>query len=219
MRVSVFIALFMLLPGLSLAQSSNRANSWEFAFGGIYQNGDSASGNGGSSLEVDGEFGLGFNVGYNFSNRFALSADFDFLRPDYTAVLADENDPGSTQTIRHSMSQFNGRFKGAFNFMEGPFTPYVELGAGWTYIDSNVADGPPVTGCWWHPWWGYICSDYYSTYSGTDFSYGGALGLRYEMRGGTFVKASYSIYKLDVGNNGAADPELSAFRLEYGWRF
>lgn len=221
MRKLVFAVLVLVAPALAYAQnfgSTGRAQSWEFSIGGIYQEGDSSSGEGGSSLNVDGELGIAFNVGYNFNERLLLGADFDFIKPDYQAVLVDENNPLNTTTINHSWSQFNGRLKGTFNFMEGPFTPYVEAGIGWTYIDSNVVDGPPITGCWWHPWWGYICSNFYNTFSSTEFSYGAGLGLRYDFVGGSFIKGSYSLWKLDTGGS-AADPELKSWRLEYGWRF
>ena len=204
-------------PAIALAQTGNRAQSWDFSVGGIYQQGDSAAGEGGSSFKVDSAFGFGFNVGYNLTDMFNISADFDFLRPDYKAVLVNETDPTDTLTIDHSMSQFNGRLKGTLNFMQGPFVPYVEVGYGWTYLDSNVADGPPQTGCWWHPWWGYICSNFYNTVSSTETSYGGGLGFRYEIRGGAFVKLSYNLWKLQAGGD-AAEPEMETVRLEYGWR-
>lgn len=221
MHVSKIAVLLLVLPAVTLAQGfgrGDRAQTWDFSVGAIYQDGASASGSGGSSVDIGSELGFTFNAGYNFTSKLALSADFDFLRPDYTAIIADENDPSNTQRIDHTLSQFNGRFKGTLNFLDGPFTPFAELGVGWTYIDSNVADGPPVTGCWWHPWWGYICSNYYQTFSGTEFSYGAALGLRYEFVGGSFIRANYSVYELDIGGD-AADPQLNSFKIEYGWRF
>lgn len=218
MRWSVLVVLLLAMSGVSLAQGSGRAQTWEFSVGGLYQDSESANGTGGSSFEMDSALGLAFNIGYNLTKKLALSADFDFLEPDYTAVLADENDPSNTQTIRHSLSQFNGRFKGTFNIMEGPFSPFVEIGAGWTYFDSNVASGPPIVGCYWHPYYGNICSGYYDTISETEMTWGGAVGFRYEFAGGSFVKANYSIYEVDVSGDGA-DPQLASVRLEYGWRF
>jgi len=225
MKKSLLTILFLIAPAISMAQGygSGRAQSWDFAVGGIYQYGDASDGSNGSSLDVDSAFGLGFNVGYNFNNHFNISADFDFLRPDYTATIISEPNPpdGSppVQTdINHRLSQFNGRLKGTFYFTEGPLVPYVEAGFGWTYLDSNVADGPPTGYCWWHPWWGYICQSFNSTFSSTETTYGGALGLRYELAGGTFIKASYNVWKLDTGSE-RADPQLESFRLEYGWRF
>lgn len=222
MRGIIIATLLLAAPALTMAQqfgrTPGRGQSWEFSVGGIYQSGDSSNSTGGSSLEVDSEIGLAFNVGYNFTNKLSLNADFDFLRPDFTAIIANENDPTDTRRIDHSMSQFNGRIKGTWNMLDGPFTPYAEIGFGWTYVDSNVASGPPVTGCWWHPWWGYICSNFYNTFSGTNTSYGGALGLRYEFPGQSFLKASYSLWELDTGSD-TADPRLDSFKVEYGWRF
>jgi opacity protein-like surface antigen len=220
-NIRLFI-LFLVLPVTALAQgyrsSASRENTWDFSVGGIYQFSEQAKGKGGSSLDIDSELGLAFSLGYNFSDMFALGADFDYLRPDYNAIIADADNPGSTVRIDRTATQYNFRFKGTLNFMEGPFTPFAEAGIGWTTLDSNVAKGPPVTGCWWHPYWGYICSRYYRTFSGTDFSYGGSLGLRYDFRGGSFIRADYSLYMLDIRSD-AADPQLGAFSVRYGWNF
>ena len=218
MRKILIIALVMTLPGLAAAQGNSRAGSWDFTVGGIYQDGDRAEGEMGSYLQTDNTWGFGFYVGYHLNNRFQLGADFDFLRPGYDMVMIDENDPDNSFRINHTASQFNGRLKATLNLTDGPFVPYVEIGYGWTYIDSNVADGPPQTGCWWHPWWGYICSNFYNTVSSTETSYGGALGLRYELAGNAFIKVNYQYWKLQTGGS-AADPELKALRIEYGWRF
>lgn len=128
------------------------------------------------------------------------------------------DDQGVTTVIDHEFSQFNGRIKGTWYMTDGPLTPYLEAGFGWTFVDSNVADGPPLVGCWWHPWWGYICDGYYNTFHETSFSYGGAIGLRYQLRGGTMLKLNYNTYEID-GSGEAPDPTLSAFRLEVAWGF
>ena len=214
--VSVLLAL-VLLPALASAQM-DRSGSWEWSVAAIYQDSADSGAEGGSSLDVDSELGLGFNFNYNFSNRLALGFDLEWLRPDFSAMLISDENPPQTTTINHTLTQFNGRIKGTFSFTDGPLSPFAELGLGWSYFDSNVADGPPITGCWWHPWWGYICSNFYSTFSSTEFTYGGALGLRYQMRGGMFWKLSVNHYVLDAGNGGA-DPELNAARLELGWGF
>ena len=134
-------------------------------------------------------------------------------------MLINDEDPAESLNISHTASQWNTRLKGTFNFVEeGPLVPYVQLGIGWTFLDSNVADGPPQTGCWWHPWWGYICENFYRTYSSTEFSYGGALGIRYEMPGNSFLNLSYDYWELDTGGS-RANPSLESWRLQYGWRF
>lgn len=218
MRKLIATIFILTLPGIVLAQG-DRSRSWEWSFGAIYQESKSMGSEGGSTLDIDDAIGLGINVGYNFTNRLSLGFDLDWISPDYKAVLIDDTVvPAETRVIDHEFTQFNTRIKGTFNLLDGPFMPFVEGGIGWTFIDSNVADGPPITGCWWHPWWGYICDNFYSTFSETTFTYGLGLGFRYHFRGDTFLKASYSVWELDsVGN--AGDSSLSGARIEYGWGF
>ena len=217
MQRMVIALLALALPALTFAQG-NRAGTWDWSLAAVYQDSASSGAAGGSNLKLDNELGLGFGFGYNFTDKLALSGDFEWLRPDFTATLINENDPNDRRQINHTMSQFNGRIKGTLTFLSSPLSPYVEAGFGWSYFDSNVADGPPITGCWWHPWWGYICENFYSTFSSTEFTYGGALGLRYVMRGGMTLKLSVNQYWVDAGNAGG-DPELNAARLEVGWAF
>lgn len=217
MRTIFITTLVLLMPAISMAQYNNsRAQTWDFSVAALYQNGSSSGGDGGSSLEVRDTWGFGFNFGYNFNDRFAIGADFDFLRPGFKATMVSDTSPPESRVIDHTANQFNGRVKGILNIMDGPLVPYVEAGFGWTYVDSNVASGPPQTGCWWHPWWGYICSNFYNTFSSTEFSYGGALGVRYELRGNTFLKLSYNYWEIDAGTT---KPTIDSFRLDYGWRF
>ncbi len=224
MRVTL-VVLFVLLPALASAQA-NRAQSWDFSLGAVYQFSDEVGGRGGietdtpdtSSLDLDSVVGFGFNATFNLTNQFSVGADLDFLRPDYRLVLVPEDPADETVEIDHRWSQFNGRIKANYAFSDGPLQPFVEGGFGWTYVDSNVADGPPVTGCWWHPWWGYICSGFYRTFDTTEFTYGLGAGLRYDFPGGSFLKGSYSYWELDSGGN-SSDFALETIRFEYGWNF
>jgi opacity protein-like surface antigen len=215
-KKALMFLLFMPFAAGAQGYQNSRANSWDFSVGGMYQTGSKDSGDNGSYLDVDDALGFGLNIAYNFNNHFSLGADFDFLQPDYKAVLVDNSTPLNSTTIDHYFSQFNSRFKATYNFLDGPWVPFIEAGAGWTYVDSNVADGPPITGCWWHPWWGYICSNYYDTFSDTGTTYGGNIGVRYEFVGNSFLKASYSRWEVDIDG---AEPELESFRIDYGWRF
>lgn len=210
----LLFAAILLLPALASAQSYRNTTEWSVV--GVYQESESTGTVGGSSLDIDDDIGLGFSFAYFVRPRLSLAVDLEWLSPDYVATIL--NDQGTTSTINHELTQFNGRFKGAYHFMDGPFSPYVEAGLGWTYVDSNVADGPPITGCWWHPWWGYICDGYYDTFDETSFSYGGALGLRYRLRGGTVLKLSYNNWEID-GSGDAPDPTLNAIRLEVAWGY
>jgi len=220
MRAVLLYVFALTVPGLSLAQGyggyAGQKGSWEWSIVGLYQDAEEVGAGGGSRVSVDEGFGIGFGVGHYLTDRLVIGADFEWLAPDYSATLIDDN--GSASEFDHELTQLNFRFKGAFYFLEGPFSPYAELGAGWTYVDSNVADGPPIVGCWWHPWFGYICDGYYETFNETSFSYGGALGLRYRFEGGTVLRLSYNNYEVD-GSGDAPDPTLNAARLEVVWDF
>ena len=213
-RISA-VLLVLIFPALASAQGFG-GSKWEFSVNALYQDSESVNGGGGSGVEIDSDWGLGFTLKYKFTPKFAVGGDLEFLSPRYTATLVD--DQGQTQTFRHTFNQFNGRLKATYEFSENNFSPYVEGGFGWTQFDSNVADGPPLVGCWWHPWWGYICSGFYNTITETSFSYGGALGVRYRMRGGSMIKVGYNTYQLD-GSSAEVDPTISAWRLEWAWGF
>jgi opacity protein-like surface antigen len=217
MRNLVLTIFLVAIPCLSFADS-NRGQNWEVSVSGVFQESKSIGGQEGSSIDVNSNTGIGLNFAYNLSSKLSVGADFEFLNPSYTAVLAAEDPNDDDLVINHRMNQFNGRLKGTFNMIDGPFTPFLEAGLGWSYFDSNVADGPPQTGCFWHPWWGYICNNYYSTFSDTLFSYGVGGGLRYEFIGGMFVKASYNYWEMD-GMGAAEDSAFTAGRLEIGGSF
>ena len=216
MRAIALTIIAALLPASAMAQFGEP--KWDFSIGAVYQESQFSGGLEGSSLSMDSELGFGVSFNYAFSSRFSLGADMDFISPDYTAILVSEDDPTDTLQIDHSASQFNGRIKGTYTFSEEKFSPFVDVGMGWTDVDSNITSGPPVTGCWWHPWWGYICSNFYDTFSSTEFTYGVGIGLRYEIDGGGFIKASYNYWELDSGGL-SGDFALDSARIEYGWRF
>jgi opacity protein-like surface antigen len=217
MRNLALTIFLIAIPCISSADS-NRGQNWEVSVSGVFQDSKTIGGNGGSSLDINSDVGFGINVAYNLSSKLSVGADFEFLRPNYQAVLVAEDAADDDIVINHKFSQFNGRLKGTFNMIDGPFTPYIDAGLGWSYFDSNVADGPPQTGCFWHPWWGYICNNYYSTFSDTLFSYGVGGGLRYEFIGGMFVKASYNYWEMD-GMGSAEDSAFTSARLEIGGSF
>jgi opacity protein-like surface antigen len=197
------------------SDSTQRSGNWETSFGVSLTGSERSDGLNGSSLDVDSGWGIGASVGYNFNDHLALNFDGSWIRADYDAVL-DTEDEGLVE-ISHELDVFNGQFNAVYNLLPGAFTPYLQAGIGWTYVDSNVADGPPTTGCWWDPWWGYICSNFYSTYSETNFSWNAGAGLRYDMGNGMFLRGGWQRTHIDGGSG--ADPRFDAFRFELGWLF
>ena len=216
------VILLIFLSAFSATQAQNfrvpssdesRAQKWDFSFNILGLESEQANGTNGSGLKIDSETGWGFGIAYNINKRFALGFDMNFVKPGYTATLVDEDD--EVTTINHKLTISTGQFKGVWNILQGPLTPYVEGGLGWTYIDSNVASSPPITGCWWDPFWGYICNTFFNTYSDTSFSYSGGLGVRWEITPQIFLRGGYNYLKVDLGSS-AGDLKLGSWLFSVG---
>lgn len=215
--------VLLLIAGLTLsatavAQQNDREGTWEFGVLLNNTSSESLSGDNGSFIDIDSSTGYGISLGYNFNNRLSLGGDLIWNTPDYDAVLITDDVGGTPVEINHELSLFTINLKGTYNFLEGPFTPFVEAGFGWTDIDSNVQNAPPITGCWWDPWWGYICETVYSTYSKTQQQYGAAVGLRYDLANGMSIKGSYGMQEIST-SKATEDLSLDAIRLDLTWRF
>ncbi len=225
MRQLFVLFLGVTLSGGALAQEfripsveEKRSGNWEFTFQLITNESENINGVNGSSFDLKSRTGWGFGIVRNMNEHFALGFDFSWVEPKYNAVLTSDVDPNDDRIINHRADIITGQFKGVWNILKGSFTPYAEAGLGWTTVDSNVADGPPLTGCWWHPYWGYICSNYWNTHSETNFSYGGGLGLRWEVSRKLLLKASYNLLIIDA-DGPQSNPNLSSIKLEIGSRY
>ena len=172
--------------------SGLRDAQWESSLLTLYQNGLSEDYEDGSALEIDNQWGWGFTVGYNFTPKWNVGFKFAMVKPDYSATIVPEDPEKSPQTIDYTMTKYTSQFNGTYHFFNGPLTPYVQAGVGWTKLDSNILSRPPTTGCWWDPWWGYICSTTWETFDTTRFSYNLGLGLRWDVNGALFFRGSYN---------------------------
>jgi len=90
---------------------------------------------------------------------------------------------------------------------------YVLGGVNFSNKYSAITEPTLVGGCWWDPWWGYICSNFFSTYSETLTSYSYAGGVRWDINGALFVRGAYNREWLgaDVG-----DFEFDTLNLDIG---
>lgn len=219
-RYTFFIAVLLsILPAANAVAQSNsdRGGTWEFGIHVFDQPSEDLTGQEGTLLDIGSDVGWGVSASYHVNDHVEVMFDFSYARPDYQAIRVLE---GSLirDSIRAELDIYSYQFKGVYNFVDGPFTPFVAAAAGWTTMDSNIADGPPTTGCWYDPWWGYVCDSYFSTYSKTRFSYGAAAGLRFDTRNGIGIKASYGIQEIDT-SNATTDASFEALRVDLVWRY
>jgi len=191
--------------------SNERAEKWDFSLVLINQGSESLSGPADLSLAINDDWGFGFNFAYNLTNHWALGFEMNWVSPKYTLSGTDED--GDFRSVRHQMDMFNGQLTGTFNLLEGPITPFATLSVGFSYLDSNIKDGPGY--CYPDWYWGWVC--YSSSHDSTELNYGVGLGLRWDINRDMFLRASYSVMALDISNT--SDPSFGMGRMEIGWKF
>jgi hypothetical protein len=214
--VTLSACALILFSTVGIAQS-DREETWEF-FGSLLDlSSASIQGANGSSLLVDDETGWGFGGAYNFTNRFSLGFDINYSDPAYVATLVPDG-IGLPQQFSANLGLDVIHIKGIFNILDSEITPFIEVGGGWTYVDSNIVEGYSGSACWWDPWWGYICNNYYDTYTDTHTSHSYALGIRWETDSDIVLRASWGVMDIDTGRS-SEDIELDTIQLTFGYRF
>lgn len=219
-RTAVVLAAVALLalPSLAGAQmyklDSGRTGRVEFLVDALYQNSASIDFEKGDKLKTDGEFGLGLEVGYNVNDNFNVSWAFAWNSVGYDATVTQEG--GGAVGISGDYTQWTTYFAADYNIMTGPVTPFVSAGIGWNWVDTNVPDGRPVTGCWWDPWYGYVCADYYPTKLVDNFTYKLGLGVRYDVNRQFFMKAGYEWQFQDL-SKADGSPSFGVWKVGFGF--
>ena len=180
MKYRYIVTLAALCSVWSLAAHADRDIGWEFGGELIYQDSADFDSDGGFSASLDSDVGIALTFGYRFSERLELTFGLDWNNVDYNAEVVAEDVPlvpdGTIIGVEGELESFTPRVGVNFNFMEGPITPYVSGMIGYSFIDTNIPDGPPQSGCWWDPWYGQICGTWQDTRSLEEFVYG--LGAR-----------------------------------------
>jgi opacity protein-like surface antigen len=220
------IALLVITSSAVLAQydnqrkerspSGSRNTRFEASVILAYQNGIEETSEGGSSLDVDSQMGWGFSVGWNWTAKWNFAYRLMANKPSYLATIIPENPAFAPQTLEHKLTKYSHQLNATYNFSEKAFTPFVQAGVGWTKVDSNVPAGPPGVGCWWDPWWGYICVSSWETYTTSEFTYNLGIGVRWDINNAVFTRASYSREFISV-DNGSLDFDMAI--LEMGLMF
>jgi opacity protein-like surface antigen len=198
-----------------------RTGNWEVSLLVQQQGGADVTGEEGSSAEIDSELGWGLTIGYNLTANWNFQYKFTLVKPDYRATLVpqppedpEEEAPGP-QTFEWGMTKYAHALNATYHFSRGPLTPFLQLGVGFVKLDSNVVRDV-VTGCWWDPWWGYICDTQLRTYESSEFAYNAGLGLRWDFNPSLFMRGSYNREWIDT-NAGGLDFDTLSLELGLMW--
>jgi opacity protein-like surface antigen len=216
----VLVLVAVVGAGTAQAQgyAGDREGHWEFTLAPLYQMSNHIDFDGGSKIDTDSEFGFGLGFGYNLNEQFTLGFGFDWYSVSYDANVVTDATPPSSVGISGDYNSWLTWANLTFNLAEGPLVPYVTAGIGWSFIDTNVPSGRPVEGCYWDPWWGYICGSYYPTKTTNNFSYNAGVGLRYQWNPRFFTKLGYQMSWLDLGK-AKGTPSFDQIRLDFGWLY
>ncbi|MBA5867476.1 MAG: hypothetical protein GDA67_12365 [Nitrospira sp. CR1.3] len=152
------------------------------------------------------------------TEHFNLAGLFSWSQPDYQAVVQPA--PGNTGPARNisgSLQMNTFGLVATYNILSTPLTPYVEGSLAGTYINTDIADGPPVVGCYWDPWWGYICGSAQPTKSDTFMTYGIGGGLRWDINQYVLIRGGVRQQWIDISHTGI--PGFTTFKLDIGFKF
>lgn len=199
------------------AQSADREGSWETSIGVNFQNSAEADFKGGTTAEFDSDTSFRFGLSYHYTDNLEFGAALGIGTTDYKADIASDV-PGVFYGVKGDLEFTTLMVNATWNFMSGPFSPFVTGGIGWSWVDTNIATEPPQTGCWWDPWWGYVCTSWQDTRTIDGFAYQLGVGARYDITDTVAVHGSYRIDWIDF-DNADGTPEFDGFELSVGWKF
>jgi opacity protein-like surface antigen len=202
------------LPSAAQAQGAPRTGTLELILPIIYTPSSSFNGQGGSSADINSNLGAGFALGYNVNNHFQVGGIFSWSSRGYTANIMDVT-PGTIRKATGTLETSTIGLYGTYFFMPSGFTPFVTGGIGSTFVDTNIPNGAPASGCYYDPWYGQICGTYTPTKTQTALSYTAGAGVRFELNRTIAVQGSYNKMWIDLSNG---SPSLDVWRLDFVFR-
>ena len=213
-RCLFMIALVAVSASAARAQMSgptSRARLWDFSVQTRYVGEQTRDGAAGSGVSIESDLGWGLGFGYNVNERFDVGLFFSWRSANYTATVVPEINPEDTQTYSNWLDTSTLAVSADWNILPKRFTPYVSGALGWTLMNTNIP-ADVYAGCWYDPWYGYVCAGDVATYGVDVFSYSIGAGVRLEVSQAVFIRVGYDYNGIDLeGADG-----LNIFRVDAG---
>jgi outer membrane protein assembly factor BamD len=203
--------------GLFSAGSADRDGRWEARAGLLLANSADVDFEGGTTAEIDSGVGFLLGMGYHYNDHLQFGSTFSFDQKDFEAEVVGDA-AGESFTAKGSLDTMSLMLDVAYNFLTGPFTPFVAGSVGWSWVDTNIATEPPSVGCWWHPWWGYVCTSWQDTRTLDGLAYELGLGLRYDFSDTLAADGSYKMRWADF-EHAVDTPSFDGLQLNLIWKF
>jgi opacity protein-like surface antigen len=202
--------------------SGPSTGDWEFRIGPVFVDSKTVDYQGGSSVKLDSNTGGRIGIAYYMTPQFSLGGDFAYGNSSFNATVVGNSAPGqppSTTRIENGHADFSTfNFTGTYHLLDGPIRPFGVAGIGWNWVSTNIATGPPVTGCWWDPWFGYICTPYQPTHGASSFTYQLGVGVQFNFNRQFGVDVDYKETWIEL-HNASGTPGFGSIEAMFIWRF
>jgi len=208
----------------TMGSGGGAMGDWEFRIGPVFQQSKNVSFDGGSKADIDSTTGVKIGAGFYVTDQLIIGGNFGYGQSSFNGTV--QGNTSSTPGLPPSTAQIEGghvdfstlMFDATYTLLHGPIKPFGKVGLGWNWINTNIASGPPQTGCWWDPWWGYVCSGYQPTHGASSFAYQVGAGVQFNFSPGFAIDADYQYTWIDLKNT-SSTPGFGAFELLFVWRF
>lgn len=218
MRTLIISALLAIgLPWSANAQETRPPGS-EFGVDVVYQLSQEISFDGGSRVDFSDDVGVTLWWSYRFNEHLDLQGALDWSEVSYDATFQSGIAPGVQAEVSGDIETFVPKAVLNYNILKGPLTPFLNAGIGWAFVDTNIPNSRVQVGCWWDPWWGYICTPYQSTRSFDDFTYQLGAGVRWDLNKNYSLRLLYEKHWLDY-SKASSTPDFDQFRLGMTFMF
>lgn len=214
-RIVSLVAASLALSSVAFGQHTS-GTGWEAGVDIVFQGSKTLHFDGGTNVALDSDTGLSFTFGYRYSPHIEAQFALDWANVAYNANIV--TGPSSSASARGDYQSFTPRANIQFNFVDQPLTPYVMAGIGYSFIDTNIPAGRPVSGCYWDPWYGYICGTAQPTHSVDGFAFQAGVGARWDVNELWSLRAAYERHWVDLGSNGGT-PFLDTGKIGFTYRF
>ena len=151
----------------------------------------------------------GFGVAYHFNDFVSVHGDFMFGGATFSGDVPLE--AGGTTHISQDAFLQTGRFNVDYNMINRRLTPFITAGFGYQYLETELQHAPPVTDCWWDPFWGWICYSGHQHAYQTDFTWNAGGGLRWNITDNLFIKVTGGATWLEYGGARGITTQLEGF--------
>jgi opacity protein-like surface antigen len=215
-RYAIGLVVLVLLAG-NVAQAqfgdpaTPREGRFDFSVKTQYTPSMDFKGEYGSALALDDDLGWGFGFGYYVTDQLDLGFSFSWRSIPYTATIADAGNPEAVSHYSNWLDTSNMSVSAEYSPLRSRLTPYASGTVGWTALDTNILADSDYA-CWWDPWYGYICTDYETTYGADAIGWSLGAGLRFEMTPAIFLRIGYEHGWLDLDAFDGTD----MFRVDVG---